>query len=158
MQISIIYEHFKYFIIRKAMRCLALITLISALQVPAAADARVVPVSASNCVMKENATLSVSFNGVSEAATGVQAKLLMELGAIEGYAKEMGIHKLDLQNQSYNIYTQDNGGRINGYNFNTSASYRVDDANKAVKLMELLTSKGVQASVNVNSYRNGNCD
>lgn len=139
------------------MRCLTLLALISVLQAPTAVHAGVAPSSASDCVMKENATLSVSFNGVSETATGVQAKLLMELGAIEGYAKEMGIHKLDLQNQSYNIYTQDNGGRISGYNFNTSASYGVDDANKAVKLMELLTSKGVQASVNVNSYRNGNC-
>lgn len=137
------------------MRCLSLLLFIAALQFPVAAHAR--EMTAANCGMNENATLSVSFNGVSEAATSVQAKLLMELGAIENYAKEIGITKLDLQSQSYNIYTQDSGGRISGYNFNASASYGIDEAQKAVKLMELLTSKGVQASVNVNSYRNGNC-
>lgn len=140
------------------MRCFSLLALIAALQSPLAAHAGVAPASASSCVMNENSTLSVSFNGVSETATGVQAKLLMELGAIEGYAKEIGLHQLNLQSQSYNIYTQDSGGRINGYNFNASASYGVDEAGKAVKLMELLTSKGIQASVNVNSYRNGNCE
>lgn len=139
------------------MRILPLLAVNVFLLLSFPVHAREVSAPSSDCVMNEEANLSVNFNGISETATDVQPQMKKEWDTINGYAQEIGISPLTAQSQSYNIYTQMNNNRISGYNYNASATYQIKDAAKAIKLMEKLTEKGIQTSINVNSYHNGNC-
>lgn len=147
------------------MRYLPLFALVAALTSPLAANARpasagiaLVPPASDNCKLSEQANLSVNFDGMSETATDVPVKLQKEIDAIAAYAKDLGINELKAQSQSYSIYTQMMGGKISGYNYNTSVSYEMDNAEQAVKLMERLTDKSMQTSLNVNSNYEGDCE
>lgn len=139
------------------MRILPLLAVNVFLLLSFPAHAREVSAPSSDCVMNEEANLTVNFSGLSETATGVQTTMEKGLDAVDGYAKELGISPLTVQSQSYNIYTEINHDRVSGYNYNASTTYQIKNIAKSIKLMEILTGKNIQTSINVNSYRNGNC-
>lgn len=120
--------------------------------------ALLLPVSGMACAMTETAQISVNWNGGSASIKDVRGKFDERMKKIEALAKEAGIEKLELQNQSYNINTNNNGyGDISGYQYNGSASYTVTPAEKAPDLLELLTKNKIQSSLNVNMYKSGSC-
>jgi hypothetical protein len=128
------------------------------------------------CDMMENATISISFNGIETDVSVVKDKFDAKIAEIKQVAKDMELQKFDLQSMNYNINTQNYGGVAMSrmamntlgtsaapspqYRFNGSVSFQFLPAEKATELMMRLTKKGYQANLNVNAYHNGNtqCD
>lgn len=108
--------------------------------------------------MQETVSISINFNGVAESPKAVPELFDEKLAAVRSHAQSVGIDEVIVSNQSYNIYTQMNNGQISNYQYNASATFKLDSANKGVELMELLTKNGIQTSVNVNmNHRGGGC-
>lgn len=128
-----------------------------ALLFPSAAMARDI-VSEAGCNKQENVTLSINFNGMSESVKAVKGEFETRMGKIEEFAKKAGVKKISLQSQSYNINSNNySGSGSSGYQYNGSASFQLSPADKAADLMELLTTNGIQSSLNVNMYKSGSC-
>lgn len=136
-----------------------LLLLVLMLTLPLSAQARdVAMVASAECAMQETASLSTNWSGMSENVKGVRALFDSRMKQIQEHGKKVGVEKLELQSQSYNIYSQNNGmGSTGGFQYNGNASFMVKPADKAADLLELLTTNGIQASLNVNMYKSGTC-
>ncbi|MCH2547750.1 MAG: hypothetical protein MK052_09105 [Alphaproteobacteria bacterium] len=123
----------------------------------ASAQARSISNYNAKCTTRENATVSASFSGMGETPKAVNAKIDAQLANVQKMATEIGLENLEPNNRSYNIYAQNNRHKVDGYNYNGSMSYTINDSAKAIELMELMIDNDMEASVNVNINRNGNC-
>jgi hypothetical protein len=107
----------------------------------------------------ENAMVMVTFNGTDTSVSVARSKLDAKIAEIKGLAQEQGFTKLVMQSHNYSISTSYSGpnGSEGHFQYNGTINFSILPADKAVDFMQLLAKKGYQASVNVNSYNNGNC-
>lgn len=112
-----------------------------------------------NCTMNETAQVSVSFNGTDKDVSVVKGKLDGKINEMKALAQDLNFTKFDVQSSNYSVNSNYSSGYGSEpqYNYSGSASFNVLPAEKATEFMVLLSKKGYQASVNVNSYNNGNC-
>jgi hypothetical protein len=104
----------------------------------------------------ENALVSVSFNGMDTNVSVARSRLDAKIADVKLLAQEQHFTKFAVQSYNYNISTNNNGGETH-FQYNGNVSFSILPADAAVGFMELLTKKGYQASVNVNSYNTGTC-
>ena len=78
-------------------------------------------------------------------------------------AKQAGIEDLHIQSMNYNLnpnqHNDGYGGKsiVNFYNISGSVNIQLNDEAKAIQLSEFLAKKDIITSVNMNSYKQGNC-
>jgi hypothetical protein len=136
----------------------AMIAVVACLggSVPTLATAQL---SANHACPVENALVSVSFNGMDVDVSVVRSKLDAKIAEIKSLGEEQHFTKFVIQSYNYNVSTNYNGGSGGEmrFQYNGNVSFSILPADKAVDFLELLTKKGYQASVNVNSYINGSC-
>ena len=104
----------------------------------------------------ENAQVSVSFSGSDQDVSVVRSKVDAKIAEIKALGAEQHFTKFIQQSLNYNISTNFNGGDQH-YQYNGNVSFAILPADKAADFMEILSKKGYQANLNVNSYNNGNC-
>ena len=119
-----------------------------------------------NCVMQETANVSVSFNGQESDMTKVKVKIDQKIESARALGSEAGLESVELQNYSYNVYSNNNGGggccgdNCSGgnqtFNMNGSFSFVVKPIDKAPDFAALLTKHGYNTNFNVNAYNNCN--
>lgn len=123
---------------------------------PAAAQAYL---ATNRACPNENASLSVSFNGVDKDVSAAKSKLDAKIAEVKSLAGEEQFTKFDVQSYNYSINANYNGsyGGEMQFQYNGNATFAVLPADKAVEFMAVLAKKGYQTSVSVSSYNSGNC-
>lgn len=110
--------------------------------------------SAAACAITENAQVSVSFSGVEMEAANVKGKLDSTIAEIKKLAKESGIDKVVVQSTNYNVSTQNYGSpQSPQFQYSGNIGLLIQPTQKAEEFFVILTKKGHQASLNVNSYQ-----
>jgi hypothetical protein len=138
---------------RYGRRVIIAVVACLAASVPTRAHAQL---SANRACPFENALVSVSFNGMDTNVSVARSRLDAKIADVKALAQEQHFTKFAVQSYNYNISTNNNGGETH-FQYNGNVSFTILPADAAVGFMELLTKKGYQASVNVNSYNSGNC-
>jgi len=108
----------------------------------------------------ETAQISVSFSGIEKDVTAAKATLDEKIAEVKALAADQHFAKFDVQSFNYNINAYNRGTAGGGdaqFQYTGNASVVSLPSDKAVDFMALLVKKGYRASVNVNSYNNGNC-
>ncbi len=106
----------------------------------------------------ETAQISVNFTGIEKDVTAAKATVDEKIAEVKALAADQHFTKFDVQSFNYNInaYNRGTGGDAQ-FQYTGNASFVILPSDKAVDFMALLVKKGYRASVNVNSYNNGNC-
>jgi len=104
----------------------------------------------------ENAQVSVSFTGSDQDVSLVRSKVDARIAEIKALGAEQHFTKFIQQSLNYNISSNVSGGEQH-FQYNGNVSFSILPADKAADFMEILSKKGYQANLNVNSYNNGNC-
>ena len=106
----------------------------------------------------QSAQISVSFSGIEKDVTAAKATLDEKIAEVKALATDQHFEKFDVQSFNYNInaYNRAAAGDAQ-FQYTGNASFIILPPDKAVDFMALLVKKGYRASVNVNSYNNGNC-
>lgn len=111
------------------------------------------------CSMKEQVTISVSFNQKVNGFADGEGVFRSHMKKIEDYAAEQKV-KVMIQSQNYNVSSQRDYNDMDGlsYQMNGSMSYQMDDVAAATKFAEFLTQQQkMQVNLSSNAYRQGNC-
>jgi hypothetical protein len=128
---------------------------------PISAIARNLP--AGECTLKENVSLTVSFNRRVKSFSEAKSIFDEQMKKVEDFAVQQKIGKLVVQSQNYNVSAQPVGyspdGVPDSYNYqvNGSVNYLMHSADAAFKFGEFLTQNKIQVSLSSNAYRQGNC-
>jgi hypothetical protein len=119
--------------------------------------------SNAQCPMVETANITITLNGNDKGIDQIKPMLDAKGKEIETIAADLQAGKLELQNFSYSVYMNNNGGVSamcgaenipqQTYQYNASFSYVMTPGEKAADLTALLASKGYNVSMNVNAYR-----
>jgi hypothetical protein len=116
---------------------------------------------ASGCSLKENITVSATFNLKANSLAEARKIFADQVAKITKFSKSGS--KLELQSQNYNInsnlkyYDQDGQPISYSYQISGSSSYKMDDSVQAFKFAEFLIAQKMQISFDSNAYRQGNC-
>ena len=107
----------------------------------------------------ENASVTVSFNGMDTAVSAVRARLDAKVAEVKALAQEQSFTKFVVQSYNYNINSNYNSGSEGAmrFQYNANISFSILPADKAADFMQLLSKKGYQTGVNVSSYAGNNC-
>ncbi len=128
----------------------------------ALADKRIAsPGVGQNCRVEETATVSLNFTGTETDITKVKTLVEGRLEEIKAIAKEVGADSVDMQNYSYNTYNNNaSSDRCGGspaapasFQYSGNLSLTIKPGDKAAALAAALSAKGMNASLNVNAYR-----
>lgn len=147
----------------KVMGCAAFVSVWGVTAMAAGEDSRIPAVanliaakSVGGC-MVETAQISISFNGMEQEVKAIQSKIDDRIKEAEKLAESLHAVTLQRQSMSYNVSSQNYGGAgIAQYQFSGSIGFTISPANKGIELVDLLSKKGFQTNLSVNSYRNGN--
>jgi uncharacterized protein YggE len=119
--------------------------------------ANVVP--GTSCTMTETANVNVSFNSIEKDAETAAAVFDVKSRDIQNAAKDVKLEKFDVQSMNYSLYPYNTGamGAAVQWQLSGNISFTVVPANKGKDVLALLVKKGFQPSLNVSSYKSGNC-
>lgn len=119
--------------------------------------------SGSDCPMKEDAYINISFNNLAVDVNDVKSVLDKKINEVLALAEAAQIKKPTIQNYNYNVYSSgggatccEGGGCAGGgsYQANGNVNFQLSSTSDASKFAEVLMKKGYQANLNVSSYRN----
>ena len=147
---------------KKLLFVTALLITIAISQTSAAKKAIVAPMQdqdRASCLMREDNTISVSFDTTEKGVKNLKTKFDEKVALIKSTAKAQGLN-ISIDNYNYNISkdynTPNNTDELEAiYRLNGSISFKVDSSQKAIALMEELNKKKFQTSVSVSAYKNG---
>lgn len=116
-----------------------------------------------DCVMKQEVSLSISFNRKAKDLVQARSVFDEQMAKIEEFARQKQIKSLFLQSQNYSVsaqpanYGPDGQPENYSYQINGSFNYRLANSDTAFMFAEFLTTQKMIVSVNANAYRQGNC-
>lgn len=115
------------------------------------------------CPYQEQVTLNVTLAAREKSVREAKTAFDKRIEEVENFARQAGVAKIQVMHRNYNISSQPQYG-VNGmvsgimeYQLNGNVSYQLNDAEVATALMEQLSRQNIQASLNVNAYRNQPC-
>jgi hypothetical protein len=137
------------------------VLLIHPIHLTHAQDARAhIAAKAQDCPMVETANLSFNFNGTETDISKIKLLTDKKMEEVKAIAVEAKAGELEIQNYSYNVYNNGNASTCEEdvltdkiFQYNSSFSFTVKPGGKPAELAALLTSKGYNVSLNVNSYK-----
>lgn len=138
------------------------IALLSGLALAAPAQAKSIAASPAGggCTMKEQASLNISFNMQAKTLAEAKTQYDEKMKQLQNFAKQQELEKFEPQSMNYNIYAQNNGynNMDKSYQLTGNVSYQLDSTAAAFKFAEFLEKEKFTVNLNVNSYRQGNCN
>ena len=132
---------------------------------PASADAVVMakrvaaPANAKNCLMEQNSTVNVNFNGTETDLAKISTLMDAKADELMALAKQAGAAETEMQSMNYNINSNNgynNCGSSNGtinYQWNGNVSLTIKPGDKAAAVAAALNEKKYNVNLNVNAYR-----
>ena len=121
-------------------------------------------VASGGCTDKITSNVSININDKAPNLKEAKAVFDNNINQVKAMAKEAGIEELFVQSLNYSLnpnqHYPGHGGKpiVSFYNISGSINLRMDNEEQTMKFAEFLTKKDIHASVNMNSYKTGNCN
>ncbi len=103
--------------------------------------------------LKQKATVSISFINKSDTISAAKQKADSRLLEIREIAKQAGVKKIEVQNESISINNATGQSGETIINVNGNSSYSIDPTEAAQKFSEMLNEKGFMVNLNIRSYQ-----
>lgn len=118
-------------------------------------------VAGGSCNMKVTANVNVTLQGKENTLKAARDAIDARVASIKAKVKELGIGDAKIQSMSYNInpqmdYSHGHPSGVRDYNYSGNVGLRLDDEDKAVKLVEHIIANKMQANFSVSKHRNNN--